>query len=222
MEYINIIWVLMSYLLGSIPFGYIITNLTTEKNVLKIGWRKTSGSNVFKNIGILQGVLTAFLDVGKGFLAVKIAQVLNLSPLAQAFAGVAAITGHNWSCFLRFAGGRGIGTFVGAALAISPQILGLSIAVPLIIALLWNASPATILLLATFIFLSIKQNQFIPSGAFGCLSLVPIFVKRLSPIKEIKAAKNKLILIRNRLIFDDDITYLEPRIKKLIKKKSWW
>ncbi len=227
MTKINILWILFSYLLGSIPFGYIITKLSTKKNVLEVGWKKTSGSNVYKNIGKWQGVLTGLLDLGKGFMAVKLGQILNMSDLTLALSGVAAVTGHNWSCFLRFAGGRGIGTFVGAALALSPKLLGLSIFFPLVLALIWNASIATILFLATIIVLAYKYNQSETMGLFAVISLFPIFIKRLSPISDLlnkhqKTPKNRIVLMRNRLIFDDDITYLEPRIVKLIKKLSWW
>lgn len=217
-NYFNLFWIIFSYILGSIPFGYIITRLSTKKNILEVGWRKTSGSNVFKNIGKWQGVLTGFLDVGKGFLAVMAAQCLGLPVLIQVLSGVAAVTGHNWSCFLRFAGGRGIGTFVGAALSLSTRILGLSLIVPIILALVWNASIGTILFLITFIVLSICQNQLETGGLLGLISLIPIFIKRLSPIEEIKKAQNKGVLLRNRLIFDDDKSYLELRIKRIIRK----
>ncbi|PIV45004.1 MAG: acyl-phosphate glycerol 3-phosphate acyltransferase, partial [Candidatus Nealsonbacteria bacterium CG02_land_8_20_14_3_00_37_10] len=53
--------------MGSIPFGYIFSKIS-GKEILKMGWRKTSGSNVFRNIGVWQGVATGLGDVGKGFL----------------------------------------------------------------------------------------------------------------------------------------------------------
>ena len=116
----SILFLTIAYLLGSLPFGYLITRFSTGKNILEVGWRKTSGSNVFRNVGFWQGFLTGILDVGKGFLAVWLAQNFNLSPQVQSLCGVAAVTGHNWSCFLKFAGGRGIGTLIGAFLALSP------------------------------------------------------------------------------------------------------
>lgn len=217
---INFFWIIISYLIGSIPFGYIITRLSTGKNILEIGWRKTSGSNVFRNIGVWQGVLTGVLDLIKGFIAVELAQNLGFSPLIQVLSGVAAVMGHNWSCFLRFAGGRGIATFIGAGLSLIPRTLGLSLIFPIILALVWDSSIATILFLATVIFLSFRFNQFKTGTIFGLLSLMPIFIKRLSPIKEIKGAQNKTLLARNRLIFDDDIFHSEPRIKKIIRRLS--
>ncbi len=119
---LGIFWILASYLLGSIPFGFLIAKIC-GKNILEIGWKKTSGSNVFRNVGKWQGILTGLLDVAKGAAAVFLAQLLGLVPEVQAVAGAAAVIGHNWSVFLRFSGGRGIGTFAGAFLALSPFVL---------------------------------------------------------------------------------------------------
>ena len=211
------LWIIFSYFLGSIPFGYLIGRLS-GKNVLEVGWRKTSGSNVFKNVGKWQGVLTAILDVSKGYAAVYGARTLGLSSEVQVLSGVAAVTGHNWSLFLKFAGGRGIGTFAGAFLALSPQILLLAVIPLIILAVVWNTAIGTILFLFAAIFLSRYLNQFGTAGVFTTLSLVPIFIKRLSPIEEIKESQRKAQLLRNRLIFDDDVALLELRIKRIFQK----
>ena len=211
----GVIWIFISYLLGSIPFGYLISKLS-GKNVLEIGWKKTSGSNVFKNVGKWQGVLTALFDVAKGYLAVYAAQRFGLSLEIQVFSGVAAVTGHNWSLFLHFAGGRGIGTFAGAFLALAPQVLLLSIIPLALFALIWNAAVGTLLSLAAAIFLSVYYfKQFEPAGLFTVISLAPILIKRLSPISEIKTAQNKFELIRNRLLFDNNKALLDLRIKRI-------
>jgi len=209
----TIFYVIFAYLLGSIPFGYLISRLS-GKEILEIGWKKTSGSNVFKNVGKWQGALTGILDVGKGFFAVWLAQKLGFSPEIQVLSGVAAVTGHNWSAFLKFAGGRGIGTFIGAGLALSPKILGLSL-IPLVsLALIWNASIGTIVFLITMIALSRYFGQFGTAGIFTLLSLIPIFIKRLSPIEELSFRKKDLI--KNRLIFDND-SPCDFRIKRIFR-----
>ncbi|MDI6591780.1 MAG: glycerol-3-phosphate acyltransferase [Patescibacteria group bacterium] len=213
----SILIIIFSYLLGSIPFGYIFSKIS-GKDILKIGWRKTSGSNVFRSVGFWQGLATGLCDIGKGFLAVFLAQDFGFSLKIQVLSGVAAVLGHNWSCFLKFAGGRGIGTFMGAALAFSPKILGLSLIPLFILALIWNASIGTIFFLITSLFLSIHFNQFQAIGILTLLCLAPIFIKRLSPIKEIFPFKNNLALIRNRLIFDNDQLCLDLRIKRIIKR----
>ena len=88
-DQLSFFWIITSYILGSVPFGYIITKITTNQNILKIGWRKTSGSNVFKNIGKWQGILTGILDVAKGFAAVRIAQFWSLPLFVQILSGTA-------------------------------------------------------------------------------------------------------------------------------------
>jgi len=216
MEIISMFYILISYLLGSIPFGYIFTKISTKRNILEIGWRKTSGSNVFKNIGLWQGLLTGLFDILKGYGSVKMAQYYGEPALVQVLCGVAAVTGHNWSLFLSFNGGRGIGTFGGALLAFSSEMLKLFL-IPLVsLGIIWNLSIGTIVALATIIYygdkLGLSQIELL-----AVLSLMPIFLKRLSPIEEFKKSEDKYSLLRNRLIFDDDVAK-DFRIKKIVKK----
>jgi len=211
----NIFYIILAYLLGSIPSGFLISKFS-GKDILKIGWKKTSGSNVFRNVGKWQGALTGILDVGKGFLAVWLAQYFGLSIQIQALCGVAAVAGHNWSCFLKFAGGRGIGTFIGAFLVLSPGILGYSLIPLLVLALIWNAAIGTIFFLITAIILTGQFGQLATIGILPLVSLLPIFIKRLSPIRELSWEKKDII--RNRLIFDDDIPRFDLRIEKIIRK----
>lgn len=208
--------ILISYLLGSIPFGYLITKFSTGKNILEIGWKKTSTSNVFRNVGFWQGFLTGILDVGKGALAVYLARYFGESIQIQALCGVAAVFGHNWSAFLRFAGGRGIGTFIGAFLILSPKILGLSLTPFLLLAIIWNASIGTIFFLIFALILTVYFNQWETIGLFISISLLPIFIKRLSPIKELSFQKKEIIW--NRLLFDDEISKFDLRIGRLLKR----
>lgn len=211
----SIFYIILAYLLGSIPFGFLISKFS-GKDILKIGWKKTSGSNVFRNVGFWQGVATGVGDVGKGFLAVWLAQKLGLSSEIQILSGVAAVIGHNWSCFLKFAGGRGVGTFIGAALALAPKILGFSLIPFVLLSLIWNAAIGTFFLFLGAISLSIYFNQFEIAGIFSILSIIPIWIKRLSPVAELSLKKKRLI--RNRLIFDNDQLCLDLRIKRIFKK----
>lgn len=213
----SILYIIFSYLLGSIPFGFIITKLSTQKNILEIGWRKTSGSNVFKNIGFWQGFLTGLFDVLKGYFSIRIAQYYGEPVLVQVLCGVAAVIGHNWSLFLSFNGGRGIGTFGGALLVFSPELLKLFL-IPLIsLGIIWNLSIGTIVALATVIIYSNRFGLWDSAGILSLLCLIPIFVKRLSPIQELKKSEDKWRLFRNRLIFDDDVTK-DFRIKRIVKR----
>jgi len=200
----SVLFLIFAYILGSFPSGYLITRWSTGKNILKIGWRKTSGSNIYRHIGKWQGLLTGILDMAKGYLAVYLAQKLGFSSDVQVLSGVVAVTGHNWSCFLRFAGGRGIGTFIGAASALSPGVFWLSFISFVLFSFILNSAIATFIFLATVLFLSIHFYQLETIGLFTILCLLPILIKRLSPIEEIFPLKEKKILIKNRLIFDND------------------
>jgi hypothetical protein len=210
-------WVIISYLLGSIPSGFLIAKVY-GKNILEIGWRKTSGSNVFKNVGKLAGVMTGVLDILKGYLAVFGAQQLGFPLTIQVFSGFAVVIGHNWSIFIKFAGGRGIGTFVGCLLVLSQKILGLSLISLLTVALIWNSSIGTLVFLATAIVLSLIFNQFETAGLFTAFSLTPILIKRLSPIEEILKSDKKAALFRNRILFDNEEALFSLRINRLIKR----
>jgi glycerol-3-phosphate acyltransferase PlsY len=217
----SIVIIVISYLLGSIPSGFIFSKIS-GKEIFKIGWRKSSGSNVFRYVGVWQGVATGFCDISKGFLAIFLAQNYGLPPLLQALCGVAVVTGNNWSFFIKFAGGRGIGALFGVLLALSPKLVGFSIIPFLLMGLIWNASIGTFFFLASALFFSIYFGRFQTVGISTLLSLVPIFIKRLSPIGEIFPLREKLTLIGNRLVFDNDGTRSGLRIIRLIKKLTWW
>jgi len=213
---INEIIVLISaYILGSIPFGYLITKFSTKQNLLEVGWKKNSGSNVMKNVGKWQGVLTFILDVIKGFVAVYLAQYLGLSIVYQIACGVLSVIGHNWSCFLGFKGGRGLAALIGALYAISPLVLLLSLIPCIIFTIIWTASIGTLLSFLTAIIFSFSFKGYEAAGFLMLIALVPVLIKRLSPIKDILGNPNNRGLIENRLIFDQDTI---PPIRLKIKK----
>ena len=111
----------VSYLLGAIPWGYIIPRLSRGIDIRKYGSGNIGMANVLRTVGgRLAGVVMA-LDVGKGVLAVLLAWLLTVhSPRAQVVAGVMALIGHDWSVFLRFRGGRGTAVALGGLLVMAP------------------------------------------------------------------------------------------------------
>lgn len=128
--------ILLSYLLGAIPFGIIATKLTRGIDARDYGSGKTGATNVLRSAGGKAGLLTLIPDVGKGTASVLIAWLLLHSHSAQAVAAMAAMVGHNWPIYANFRGGRGVGPYVGGmaamywpvALACGPGI-GLGVAV---------------------------------------------------------------------------------------------
>ncbi|MFA5714145.1 MAG: glycerol-3-phosphate acyltransferase [Candidatus Paceibacterota bacterium] len=204
-----------AYLLGSIPSGYLITKYTTNKNLLEIGWKKNSGSNVFKNVGLWQGVFTFLLDVAKGFLAVYLARYFGFSELFQVFCGVLAVTGHNWSIFLGLKGGRGLAALAGALLVISPLVLVISLIPFVVFTIIWTGSVGTLLSFLAAIIFSFSFKGYEMAGLLMLISFIPVIIKRLSPIKELINNPKQKELIENRLIFDQDTV---PPIRLKLKK----
>ncbi|HID86544.1 MAG TPA: glycerol-3-phosphate 1-O-acyltransferase PlsY [Anaerolineae bacterium] len=119
---------LIGYLIGSIPMGLLIGKWCGV-DVRQLGSGRTGGTNVYRAAGIGPAILTALLDIAKGALAVLIARMILPSPSAMVLAGLGAVMGHNWSCYIRFRGGAGTAPSLGALLLLSP--LTFFIATPL-------------------------------------------------------------------------------------------
>lgn len=111
---------LIAYLLGSIPFGYILVKFAKGQDIRFFGSGNIGATNVFRK-NRTAGILTLVLDGGKGYLAVTIAGWLGGSLEWQAAAAVFAIVGHVFTIWLRFRGGKGVATGCGAYLALSPS-----------------------------------------------------------------------------------------------------
>ena len=107
---------LISYLLGSIPFGYLIVQVGEGRDIRRAGSGNIGAANVTRTVGIGAGLLTLLLDAAKGYLAVWIASRYGI--LLMAVAGLAAILGHMFTPWLKFRGGRGVATGAGAFLPI--------------------------------------------------------------------------------------------------------
>ncbi|BCX04708.1 MAG: glycerol-3-phosphate acyltransferase [Candidatus Roseilinea sp.] len=120
--WISIACGLAGYLIGSIPFGWIIVRLVKGIDVREFGSGRTGGTNVFRAAGVVPGLATAILDVLKGVVAVLVVRqlVMNTAGWAEALAGFGVVLGHNASCFLNFRGGAGGATAVGTSIAIWP------------------------------------------------------------------------------------------------------
>jgi len=117
----GIIAVVLGYLLGSIPTAYIATHVATGKDVRQLGGGNVGSINVYREVGIIPGVVVGIVDLGKGAAAVAIAQwLLDVSPPFVLAAAVAVVVGHNWMVWLKFSGGRGMGPTIGALFVLLP------------------------------------------------------------------------------------------------------
>jgi len=118
-----------SYLLGSIPFGYIIFRVARGGDIRTLGSGNIGATNVGRFLGKWGWGATFILDAGKGILAVVLGQRLLGDPAWGAFAGVLAIGGHNYPVFLKFRGGKGVATALGVFAAIAPWAVLPSVAI---------------------------------------------------------------------------------------------
>ncbi len=109
----------LAYLLGSIPFGMVITRLMGLGDLRQIGSGNIGATNVLRTGNKLAAALTLILDGAKGAVAVLLAQALVGHQDAMQVAGLAAFAGHLWPVWLRFKGGKGVATFLGIMLALS-------------------------------------------------------------------------------------------------------
>jgi glycerol-3-phosphate acyltransferase PlsY len=117
---IDALFIALGYLAGSLPMGVIVARLSGAPDPRTVGSGRTGGTNALRAMGARRAVLVAALDVLKGFVPVALASLLGASSLAVALTGVAAVLGAWASVFLRFHGGRGVATGIGAALFIQP------------------------------------------------------------------------------------------------------
>lgn len=113
-----------AYLLGGVPFGYLLVRLKTGKDVRDMGSGNIGATNVLRTTGRAFGVLTLLLDIAKGWFAVwMMARFTQSDPVWMATASVAVVLGHAFPIFLKFQGGKAVASFVGAALALAPLAL---------------------------------------------------------------------------------------------------
>jgi glycerol-3-phosphate acyltransferase PlsY len=127
----------LAYLLGSIPFGYILVKMFLHKDIRATGSGNIGATNVARSGAKGLGIATLLLDLGKAFLAVKIAQ--HLAPAnydVAVVAAVAAILGHVFPIWLGFRGGKGVASALGVFLALTPLSAACTFAIFLIVVLI--------------------------------------------------------------------------------------
>ncbi len=130
---------LVAYLLGSIPFGYLIVWLSQGRDVRKAGSGNIGATNVTRQAGVLAGALTLLLDAAKGYFAVWLAaRWTHDDVLWISLAAVGAVVGHCFTVFLRLRGGRGVATGAGAFLAVSPVAVLAALGVFIVVVAFWR------------------------------------------------------------------------------------
>src|SRR5579864_8565442 len=117
----GIVGLVIAYLLGDIPFGYLLVKLTTGRDVWASGSGNIGATNVLRTTGRAAGIATLLLDIAKGYVAVWIAGSLTENnEVWMSASALAVMAGHAYPVFLRFHGGKAMASFVGAFLRLTP------------------------------------------------------------------------------------------------------
>ena len=137
-----VILVLLAYLIGALPFGLLVGRVARGVDLREHGSGSIGATNALRTVGWTGAVLTFLLDLAKGTVAVLVVAWLyeagpaGSPPWVAAAAGIAVVAGHIRSVFIGFRGGRGVATFAGAMLAVSPWTV--AVVVPIFALIVWR------------------------------------------------------------------------------------
>jgi glycerol-3-phosphate acyltransferase PlsY len=187
-------WVVLGYLLGSIPFGYLLVRLTGGGDIRFKGSGNIGATNVARTSGWSIGVATLLLDTAKGFLAVWLTGHFTGGNIRfMMFAGFAAILGHVFPVWLKFEGGKGVATAMGVFLAICWPALAAAVFLFLLVAVFWRyvslASISAAAALPLLVYLLYAPGHAPPTAVSVCtlLSAVVVIVKHRDNIERLMA-----------------------------------
>lgn len=117
---VTLLVIAAAYLIGSIPFGYLLARFWKGIDIRKYGSGNIGATNVWRTLGKGPGMIVLALDLLKGVTAVLLAKQLENTDIAVLGAALAVMAGHSWPLWLGFKGGKIIATGAGAVLAIAP------------------------------------------------------------------------------------------------------
>ncbi len=188
----QIIVIVVAYLIGSIPFGYLIVRHKVGADVRESGSGGTGATNVSRRAGRAAGIVTLVLDALKGAIAIVVAQMIigeggpNIDWLTAA-AAVATIAGHIFPVWLRFRGGKGVATGVGVFLMLAP---------------------IAVVCAAVIFVVVVSITKYVSLGSIVAAAMIPLFVfmdmvfsqpiSDLRPLLTATAAGAMLIILAHR------------------------
>jgi len=134
---------IFSYLLGAVPFGYLVGKLK-KIDIRQYGSKNIGATNVYRTIGKISGIVVLLLDLSKGLIPILIAKYLFLEELiinkelVEIMAGLWAVVGHNWPVYLKFKGGKGVATSVGVFIGLAPLAMVICALLFAIVVTIWR------------------------------------------------------------------------------------
>jgi len=191
-----ILWglVLAGYLLGSIPFGYLLVRLWSGRDIRAMGSGNIGATNVARTSGWTVGVVTLILDTSKGFLAVWLTGHFSGGNIRfMMFSGLAAILGHVFPLWLGFAGGKGVATALGVFLAVCWPAAIAAVALFLLVVIFWRyvslASVSAAAALPVFFYMLYAPGHAPPTAvsASALLAVAIVIIKHRDNIERLMA-----------------------------------
>jgi len=169
----------VSYLLGSIPFGYLLVRIFKGEDVRTSGSGNIGATNVARKSPAL-GVATLLLDAAKGLAAVLVARVLFSGPhqqLIMTTAALFAVLGHLFPVWLKFRGGKGVATSLGSFILLTPKSILCLVVLFLIIAVAFRyVSLGSVAMAAAFPLLAWALHEYVDSRQLIFIALVSLLV----------------------------------------------
>jgi glycerol-3-phosphate acyltransferase PlsY len=166
----SILAVLLSYLIGAVPFGLFFGKIFSNIDVRSVGSGNIGATNVLRAAGKKAAVMTLLADCVKGYLPVLAVKFIFHDDAITGLTGAAAIIGHNYPIYLDFKGGKGVATSFGVVLAAAPWIGVACLITWLVAARIWRYSSLSALI-AFALFPVITVITYPGSRPLGLLSL---------------------------------------------------
>ncbi len=199
----NVVYLIIAYSLGSIPFGFVIGK-AKGIDIRKYGSGNIGTSNVARILGKKAALLTLLGDGLKGLLPVLLAKLFIESDAWIVAVGLAAIAGHNWSIFLKFQGGKGVTTTYGAYLGIAWLPGLLTILVWIVVTGVTNKSSVAALLSAACApILAFALRTSAPILIFAAIGAVLIYLRHIENIRRILAGTENTLTKTEDIERDD-------------------
>lgn len=180
---IPVLWllVLAGYLLGSLPFGYLLVRMQGGGDIRELGSGNIGATNVARSAGWLVGTATLILDSAKGFFAVwLIGHFSGGNIRLMMYAGLAAIFGHIFPVWLKFSGGKGVATALGVFLEICWPAVAVAAAVFALVLIFWRyvslASISAAAALPLLVYVLYAPGHAPPAAVSTCTLLAAIVV----------------------------------------------
>ena len=190
-----------AYIIGSFPTSYLITKFIKGTDIRKSGSGNAGATNVLRTVGRMPALITLLIDIFKGAFAVTIVgdffygYGVNLDyDFYRGLLALVVVSGHIWSVFLHFKGGKGVATTIGVGFALAPNVLWPSIAIWVVVFMLSGyVSLASIVALVAFPVIAVLSNTPIYIVLFSIvICAVSIYKHRDNIERLIKRQENKI------------------------------